>query len=194
MHTDRSGDDSTGRSALAQAADGILAMRIADGDTVAFEVLVRRHGPVMRAYAVKLLGSNIESDDVVQEAFLLAWQKMAEVTDGISLKSWLMRIVTNKAIDRMRVRKDHVDIDDWDAPTPANTSPAHLTEVHLQLDALSSALTELPEIQRRCWVMKEIGGSSYADIAEHVGLPVSTVRGQLARARQTLMHGMEGWR
>lgn len=180
--------------ALSDASDAVLAARIADGDERAFEVLARRHSPLMRAYAAKLLGSTVESDDVVQEAFVLAWQKMREVADGGSVKTWLMRIVTNKAIDRIRVRRQHVDIDDWDAPTPADASPAHIVEVGLQLDALSSALNTLPETQRQCWIMKEVGGSSYQEMAEALDLPVSTVRGQLARARQTLVTEMEAWR
>jgi len=148
----------------------------------------------MRAYAVRMLGSNAESDDVVQESFVLAWQRMGELADGASVRSWLMRIVTNKAIDRMRVRKQHLDIDDWDAPAPQNRAPEHVVEVAMQIDALSSALQRLPEQQRRCWIMKEVGGASYAEIADDLDLPVSTVRGQLARARQTLVTEMEGWR
>ena len=180
--------------ALSEASDAVLAARISDGDDRAFEVLARRHSPLMRAYAARLLGSTVESDDVVQEAFVLAWQKMGDVADGGSVKSWLMRIVTNKAIDRIRVRKQHVDIDDWDTPTPADRSPDHVVEVAMQLDALSSALNRLPDLQRQCWIMKEVGGSSYHDMADALELPVSTVRGQLARARQSLVTEMEAWR
>jgi len=182
------------RLALTDASDSVLAARTADGDTAAFEILARRHGGLMRAYAVRMLGSNAESDDVVQESFVLAWQRIGELSDGASVRSWLMRIVTNKAIDRMRVRKQHLDIDDWDAPTPVDRGPEHVVEVALQMDALSSALHRLPDLQRRCWIMKEVGGSSYAEIAADLELPVSTVRGQLARARQTLVTEMEGWR
>jgi len=180
--------------ALSHASDAVLTARISDGDDRAFEVLARRHSPLMRAYAAKLLGSTVESDDVVQEAFVLAWQRMGEVTDGSSVKTWLMRIVTNKAIDRIRVRKQHVDIDEWDAPSAPNQSPEHIVEVALQLDALSSALNRLPELQRQCWIMKKVGGSSYQDMADALELPLSTVRGQLARARQKLVTEMEAWR
>lgn len=182
------------RLSLADASDAVLAARTADGDADAFEVLARRHGPLMRAYAVRVLGSNLESDDVVQESFVLAWQRIGELAEGASVRSWLMRVVTNKAIDRMRVRKQHADISDWDAPTPAEQSPAHLVEVSMQMDALSTALQRLPELQRRCWIMKEVGGSTYAEIAEDLEIPASTVRGQLARARQTLVTEMKGWR
>jgi RNA polymerase sigma-70 factor (ECF subfamily) len=182
------------RLALADASDSVLAARTADGDTAAFEILARRHGGLMRAYAVRMLGSNVESDDVVQESFVLAWQRIGELAEGASVRSWLMRIVTNKAIDRIRVRKQHVDIDDRDAPIPADRAPDHVVEVGMQMDALSSALRKLPDQQRRCWIMKEVGGSSYAEIAADLDLPVSTVRGQLARARQSLVTEMEGWR
>lgn len=182
------------RDALAEASDSILVARVIDGDESAFELIARRHGPLMRAYAVRILGSDIESDDVVQETFVLAWQKMGDLTDGVALRSWLLRIVTNRAIDRIRVRRNHVDIAEWDAPTPAERSPAHIVEHRLTLDAAADALARLPEAQRRCWVMKEVAGSSYAEIAERLDIPVSTVRGLLARARHTLVDEMEAWR
>ncbi len=55
---------------LLRAEDPTLVVRAADGDVRSFEVLARRHGPVMRVYAEQMLGSNVESDDVVQESFL----------------------------------------------------------------------------------------------------------------------------
>lgn len=189
-----SGNTPTGPSGLSLVSDSILVARAIDGDIAAFEVITRRYGPLMRVYAARLLDSDVESDDVVQEAFIVAWRKMSDVADGRSVKTWLMRIVTNKTIDRIRVRKQHLDITDWDAPTPSNESPAHTVEVRLQMDALGVALHQLPDTQRKSWMMKEIGGSSYAEIAEQLDLPISTVRGQLARARQTLMHEMEAWR
>lgn len=157
-------------------------------------MLARRYGSLMRAYATRLLGSSLESDDVVQETFILAWQKLGEVSDGAAVKSWLMRIVSNKSIDRIRARKHYVDITEWDAAAPASQSPSHLAEVSVTFGALSSAVQRLPETQRQCWVMKEVGGSSYAEIADQLGLPQATVRGQLARARATLMKEMEVWR
>ena len=70
--------ESMERAPLGDAADAILAARAADGDLRAFEVLVRRHGPLMRAYATRILGSNSDSDDVVQETFITAWERLPE--------------------------------------------------------------------------------------------------------------------
>jgi RNA polymerase sigma-70 factor (ECF subfamily) len=182
------------RTALEGAPDGILVARAADGDVVAFEEIARRHGAGLRVYARRLLGSELESDDVVQEAFVLAWKQMHGVSEGGSIRSWLMRVVTNKAIDRMRVRKNFVELDSVAAPSPEIMNPDHIVEVKLQFDALSAAVKRLPETQQQTWILREIGGASYTEIAEHLALPVSTVRGQLARARQTLVDEMKAWR
>jgi RNA polymerase sigma-70 factor (ECF subfamily) len=182
------------RSPLSDAPDGILAARAADGDAAAFEALMRRFGPMLRAYAVKVLGSNDEADDVVQESFINAWNHVAELADVTAVRSWLMRLVSNKAIERIRRRKYHSDITEWDAPGPARHTPERQVEASLQMRALSEALGRLPAEQRECWVLKEVGGLAYADIAEELDLPVSTVRGLLARARSTLLKDMEEWR
>ncbi|MBC7442723.1 MAG: RNA polymerase sigma factor [Ramlibacter sp.] len=181
-------------SPLESFPDRTLAGRAADGDVRAFEVLVRRHGPLMRVYASRVLGSNDEMDDVVQESFITAWQQLPNLDNGGAVKSWLMRIVSRKSIDRVRARRRHVDIDLTDPPAPERESPHRLVEAESQTEALTRVLAELPEDQRRCWMLRELGECSYGDIADELELPVSTVRGLLARARNTLLHEMEEWR
>lgn len=179
---------------LSSATDATLAVRARDGDVHAFEVVARRHGPLMRVYAGRLLGTDLESDDVVQDAFLTAWRRLSDLEDPSRLRPWLMRIVSNKSIDRLRVRRDHDDIDAHDAPASREAAPDRVVESRLQLDAMWTALDKLPLDQRRCWLLRETGGWSYAEIAEALQLPLSTVRGQIARARKFLLHEMEAWR
>jgi len=69
-----------------------------------------------------------------------------------------------------------------------------LAEASSQRERLTRALGTLSESQRQCWTLREIGGHSYAEIADELDLPASTVRGLLARARQKLMQEMEEWR
>jgi len=181
-------------TALQHASDATLVARAADGDVLAFEVLARRHGPLMRVYAEQVLGSNVESDDVVQEAFLTGWRRLGELDSPAGIRSWLIRIVTHKAIDRIRVRRHHDDIDDWDPPAPAATGPERIVETRLQLDAVWDAVGRLPDDQRRCWLLRETAGLSYQEIADELDLPLSTVRGLLARARRFLLRELEAWR
>ncbi|GAA0990354.1 RNA polymerase sigma-70 factor (ECF subfamily) [Subtercola frigoramans] len=179
---------------LGDADDRTIVGRAADGDVRAFEVLVRRYGPLMRAYATRVLGNNDETDDVVQESFITAWQQLPNLNDGSVVKSWLMRIVSRKSIDRIRARKLHVDIDDHDQPAPAADAPAVVAESRSRQAALSEALSRLSPEQRQCWVLKELAGYSYDDIASELDVPVSTVRGLLARARKNVIREMEEWR
>lgn len=179
---------------LTEAPDHVLAGRAVDGDVRSFEVLVRRHGPLMRAYATRVLGATSESDDVVQEAFITAWDQLPTLKDLGAVKSWLMRITSHKAIDRIRARRDHAPLEDWDAEAPDSDTPHHRAEAESQWDMISDVLGRLSETQRQCWLLREMGGYSYDDIAEELKIPPSTVRGHLARARRKLVEEMEEWR
>ena len=179
---------------LGRADDSTLVVRAADGDVPAFAVLARRHGPLMRVYAEQMLGSNVESDDVVQESFLTGWRRLSDLDTPAHFRPWMMQIVTRKAIDRLRRRRHHDDVDDLQQPADPAQSPERIVETRLQLDAMWAALDRLPADQRRCWLLRETAGYSYQEISEALELPVSTVRGLLARARQFLLREMEAWR
>lgn len=181
-------------SALHGAPDNVLAERAAEGDVRAFEVLVRRHSPLMRAYAARLLGSASDADDVVQDAFITAWRRLGNLEDTAAVKPWLMRIASRKSLDHIRARHNDSELSEWQDRTPTSDSPEYRAEVHSQLDALTSSLDVLPPLQRQCWILKVVGGYSYQEIAGELGVAPATVRGALARARRSLLQRMEAWR
>jgi RNA polymerase sigma-70 factor (ECF subfamily) len=185
-----------GRESLGDADDHTIASRASDGDIRAFEILMRRYGALMHTYAHRILGSTVETDDVVQDMFITAWQELPTLENPAAVKSWLITIVTRKSIDRLRARRDHEDLDDVDeaALTDAADGPEETVAATSLDEALSAALSALPEDQRRCWVLREVARYGYNEIAEQLDLPVSTVRGLLARSRQTLVREMEAWR
>jgi RNA polymerase sigma-70 factor (ECF subfamily) len=129
----------------------------------------------------------------VQDTFVTAWQDLPTLENLGSVRSWLITIVTRKSIDRLRAKRDQDSIDDHELADP-KADPAGAAEVTSLDEALSKALSELPEDQRRCWMLREISGFGYQEIAEQLDLPVSTVRGLLARSRKTLVREMEAWR
>jgi RNA polymerase sigma-70 factor, ECF subfamily len=182
------------RTRLEDASDAVVASRAADGDVRAFEVLVRRFAPLLRAYARRTLGSTDELDDVVQEAFVTAWQRLDDLQDPAKVKSWLMRILSHRCVDRIRARRDQAPIDDVDVAAPDEHAPERVAMARSRAEALDVALDALPEPQRRCWIMKEALEYSYDEIAAEFGVPPSTVRGLLARARKNMIVLMEGWR
>lgn len=178
---------------LGTHSDATLVERSADGDTDAFAVLVRRYGPVMRAYAARILGGDTDADDVVQDATLLAWQRIGDVDEPEHVRRWLFRITANKAVDRLRRRHPQQPLDT--VVEHADAQPTeHVVAVRMQVEDVARALRDLPDGQRAVWVMREVGGASYAEIEAETGLPLSTVRGMLARARRAVLERMEGWR
>ena len=75
------------------------------GDTSAFDVLYQRFYTPIHLYLAHMLGDDEEGDDLAQETFLKAWQRLAALRDGARFDSWLYRIATNTAIDHLRRRK-----------------------------------------------------------------------------------------
>lgn len=175
-------------------ADEILAERAADGDTAAFEALIRRHGPLVRAYVARIVGSHIEADDIAQEAFYTAWTKLPELRDPAAVKAWLMRIAGRLAYTHIRRRPPEEGLPLSEIPLSGDSQPENVAVRNAQLKALSLALDALPEDQRQCWLLREVAELSYDEIAEDLDLPKATVRGKLARARASIYAQMEGWR
>lgn len=183
---------------LAEASDGLLARRAADGDARAFEVLLRRHLGLMTAYAVRLTSSKHDASDAVQEASVAIWRELPNLTTPDAVRGWMMRIVSRKAFDLMRARKPSDDIDDEAVsarlPVDDHGDPARIAQTDDAMAGLRRALDRLPPLQRQSWILREVGGESYGEIAEHLGITTTAARGQLARARETLTTEMEAWR
>ncbi|MET0672164.1 MAG: RNA polymerase sigma factor [Microbacterium pygmaeum] len=175
-------------------ADEILAERAADGDAEAFEALIRRYGPLMKAYVARIVGSHAAADDVLQEAFYTAWRKLPELRDPAAVKAWLMRIAGRIAYTQIRRRPDEVGLPLAEITVREDFQPENVAVRNAQLSALSVALDALPEDQRRCWLLREVAELSYDEIAQDMEIPKATVRGKLARARSSIYAQMEGWR
>lgn len=180
-------------SGLDQAPDAILVARAVDGDVLAFEVLLRRYASLMTGYARKLSATAADADDAVQDAFITAWNTLDKLENPAVVKSWLMRIVGRKAIDRVRSRQLEEPLTELNAPRAEEAGPELRAELNSQTQAVAGILDLLPEVQRRCWLMRELGGYSYQEVATELQLPVSTVRGAIARARAALLRGMGDW-
>lgn len=181
-------------SASVQTDDASVVSRAVAGDMAAFAILIRRYTPVLRAYARRMMNASDEVDDVVQEGFVIAWRRLADLDEPASVRSWLMRIVGRSAVARSRSRHPFVSADSVAVVSRADRSPAEVAETRGCLEALGEVLRELPDRQRESWVLREIGGYSYVEIARELGVPLSTARGLLSRARAQVMRRMHAWR
>lgn len=179
---------------MQQVGDAILVERSLDQDTAAFAEIVRRHAPLMRAYVARMVGSLVEADDVVQNAFIVAWRRLETLRDPDALRAWLMRIASHEATAYLRSRRPSAPLEAAEHAASSAEQPDRAAVRSAQLAALAQVLDGLPEAQRQCWLLREAAGLSYDEIAEQLGIPASTVRGNLARARTSITIRMEAWR
>lgn len=176
--------------------DGVLAVRASEGDEDAFAVLVRRHSGRLLALAQHLLGNRTDAEDAVQDSFLSAWRRLPEFRHSASFGTWMYRIVTNRCLNTLRHPPHPLPLDTLPEPAAvaADSSPPRVAETDAAAAALAKALLGLRPELRVCWVLRELHGLHYDEIAHVVGSSEQTVRGRLFRARRALMEAMRPWR
>lgn len=179
------------------APDEDLVSRARRGEPPAREELFRRHFDVAYRVARRLLGHEQDALDAVQDGFLKAVVHLDDFDGRSVFRTWLLRIVTNAALDagRRRRRRPTVPLGDGetDGIDPAVTEdPAlglHRGDLRRQID---KALARLGPDTRQTFVLFAEAELSYKEIAECQGLPIGTVMSRLHYARQKLQSYLEG--
>lgn len=178
---------------LRHVEDAILAARAADGDERAFAVLVRRHSGYLVGFATRLLGSRADADDCVQESLIVAWRQLPDLREPARVRAWMSTIVARKATDRLRSRRPVTPIEDAE-PEARGPGPDESAVASSQMEMLRRVLDDLPSAQRAVWLLREVSGYEYDEIARELGVSQTAVRGRLARARATIYERMAEWR
>ena len=150
----------------------------------AIEALVQAHYASLYRYAYRLSSSCQEAEDLTQETFCLAQNKLDQLRDETRAKSWLFTILRNAYLHRLRQIKQEKQVPlDGLAELPARVSepPEVVDPVQLQ-----KVLGEMPEAFRTPLVLYYFEEFSYKDIAEQMNVPLGTVMSRLARAKTFL--------
>src|SRR4051795_10132904 len=170
---------------LAGLADERLVATSKDGDERAFEILYERHAPAILRYCRSLLRSTQEAEDVKQEVFVLAISALRRGAEPDAFRPWLYRIAHNACMSHLRMRRPVLVADNGVLVGPlAAAEPVddHREELRQLLDDIG----KLPDVQRGALLLREMDGFSYEQVGEVLGLPLSTVRASIFRARRTL--------
>lgn len=166
--------------------DGQLVARARAGDAEAFEILVRRHYRTGYAVALGQLANGMDAEDVVQDAFIKALERLDDCRNPDRFSAWFLQIVRNRAHnyrDYRRVRETS-DLDTVSAAGPDDTSRrAEQAELRHRLE---SALSELGDIPRQVVVMHDMEGWKHRDIAGELGISEGMSRQHLFQARKAL--------
>jgi RNA polymerase sigma-70 factor, ECF subfamily len=173
--------------------DLTLVVRAQEGDVRAFEALARRHEAALYRTAVRVTGDPAEAEDAVQEALLDAWRHLDRFRGEARFSTWMYRLVTNRCLGALRRRRPAPSADAG-GDVAAPDSPERAALLDLELAALGRAVQDLPDDLRVCWVLRELEGLGYGDIAEITGAGETAVRGRIHRARVRLAGVMREWK
>ena len=164
---------------------------MADDVTVLrFEQAVLPHLDAAYNLARWLLRDDHDAEDICQQSCLRAFDSFARFRGG-DTRAWLLAIVRNGCFSHLRQRRrDHTESPDSLDQQFATPDPRHDPQLallnRLDRDALAAAIEQLPVVFREAFVLREIEGLSYQEIADVAGVPLGTVMSRLARARQRL--------
>jgi len=157
---------------------------VPEGHARAFEVVFDRHAGPAFSLAYRICGRRAMAEEVVQEAFLSLWRSGARYdrTRG-SVRSWVLGVVRNRAIDALRRHVAHGARDVADEGFAGRLPAPELTEVQAarreESHALRAALARLPAEQRQVIELAYFGGFTHREIADMLGAPVGTIKGRM---------------
>ena len=181
------------------AADAILLARLRAGDSSAYDDLVRAYSPRMLAVTRRILNSEDDAKDAVQDAFLSAFRALPNFEGGSLLSTWLHRIAVNAALMKLRTRRrkpersietllpvyledgHHAEnFHEWNLPVDKAMMRAETRAV------VRKCIGELPDNYRTVLILRDIEELDTEETAERLGLTPNAVKIRLHRARQAL--------
>jgi RNA polymerase sigma-70 factor, ECF subfamily len=191
------------QKALSALADEELMDRAGRGDAAAFSLIYDRHGTAAYSLAYRMCGRKGAAEDVVQDAFLSLWRAGARYdANRGSVRTWVLGIVHNRAIDALRRATVHDSRRASDEGIEERFAAADRTDVEAvrRGDAVQvrNALETLPADQLRVIELAYFGGFTHSEIAEMLETPLGTVKGRmrlgLEKLRTVLGEGArEAW-
>lgn len=166
--------------------DALLAQRIRSGDRDALGELYDRYASVAMATALRVVAHREQAEDLVHDTFVAVWQKIDRFDPMRgSLRAWLLTIVRNRAIDRLRGARPSMVIEDADEQSLLRTgaNPTwDATIARRSAAELRVALDGLPPEQRQAVELAYFGGNTYREIAVLTNVPLGTANGRLRLA------------
>ena len=177
---------SRGETANMLAADSELVARCQGDDTGAYEELVRRHREAVYRVVYAVVGNHDQAEDVMQEAFLHAYQTIRRFDSRRPFAPWLKRIGVNCAISALRRQGRMARAANRDVALSYEANPEECAIANDLQAAVSQAVSKLPAKQRTAIMLFSLAEMDLAETAAMMGCTVGTVKTHLYRARQKL--------
>ena len=186
---------------LVVAPDVELAERAASGDEMAFEAIMRRHNRLLFRTARSILKSDAEAEDALQEAYLSVWRALSTFRSDSMLATWMVRIVINEALGRLRRHSLHaialhtaMESTDFATQKAMHDDPDQRPEqaaMRAQMrQSMEARIDALPEAFRTVFMLRAVQELSVEEVSTALEIPEATVRTRYFRARSLLRKGL----
>jgi RNA polymerase sigma-70 factor (ECF subfamily) len=166
---------------------------MAGGDSkAALSDFYDRYSGIVMAVVLRILGSRAEAEELLQEVFIELWRRAPDYDTGRgAVTTWVVTIARSRALDALRARKrrggdKHVPVEDTPMPAPAHQRPDEKAALSQRGEAVRTALGSLSEVQRTALELSYFSGLSHREIAEHLQIPVGTVKSRIIAAMKIL--------
>ena len=167
--------------------DPILVQRALTGSSAAFTCLFHRYHERVRGFAYRIVLDHSSADDVAQDTFIRAAEKLGTLRDSQSFSAWIFRMASNAAKDHLRSRSSHqrklAALSILEEP---GTSSGHEDEPALERERVHQAMQALPHRQREAVALVWFENCSHAEAAARAGCAESTISWRMALAKRTL--------
>lgn len=156
------------------------------GDSRAQVEMYKRYYKAMYNIALRMLNDTAEAEDVMQESFLSAFQKMDTFSGTVTFGAWLKKIVINRSLDVIKARKALISLESVPELPDDNSSDNYLDYKELNIEMVKRAIFELPDGYRVVLSLYLVEGYDHDEISEILGISNATSRTQYHRARKQL--------
>ena len=156
-----------------------------------FKVLCQRHRDEVFRYAHGLLGNRADAEDATQEVLLRLWNHLPTI-NPFNLRAWILSTARHFCVDQIRRRSNQASpqlmADEMldDRPDEQAINPSLAADSNFRLEEAHRALLKLPENLRSVFILYEVNGLRYREIARTLGIPINSVKVYLSRAREKL--------
>jgi RNA polymerase sigma-70 factor (ECF subfamily) len=185
-------------------SDAMAVERTLAGDRDAYRVLVERHSRTVYRMAYRMTGNAHDAEEVVQESFLRAYQKLKQFAGNANFGTWVYRIAANYAIDRIRQRnadearresprkagQDSLEVDPLSQVQDVSPSPERLAGSAQLAERMKAALAELSPAERTAIVMRHWDGCGIEEIAAVLKSSSNATKNTVFRAVQKLRRAL----
>jgi len=163
--------------------DDELVERTRRGEMEAFEALYRRHSPAVFGLALRMLQNRADAEDILQEIFLQAYDRLPSFEGRSAFGTWLYRLSVNRCLDHLRSRgaKEQSRNEPLTPELPGRASNAGLRGLELE-----RAIGELPPSSRAAFLLHHVAGFDHKEVGEMLGIAVGTSKSLVHRARTRL--------